>query len=80
LAQARASPAAGINLDHRYVDRRLVEKARKAGLSIWTWTVDDEERFQELLALGVDSITTNWPERMIPMVQQHRNHHFGEQS
>jgi len=80
LSQARTANVAGININHHYVDQELVDAAKRSGLSIWTWTVDDENRFRKLLAIGVDSITTNWPERMIPMIQQHRNHHFGEQS
>ena len=78
LAQARLSPAAGLNLNYRYVNRELVERAHKSGLSIWTWTVDDGDLFQELLTLDVDSITTNWPEQMMPLMERHRNDNSGE--
>lgn len=65
LTGAEQSGAAGINIAHVFVDRTLVQQAHQKGLSIWTWTVDDEERVQELLEMGVDSITTNWPEQMM---------------
>ncbi|MFQ5419890.1 MAG: glycerophosphodiester phosphodiesterase, partial [Anaerolineae bacterium] len=46
-----------------------VQQAHQKGLSVWAWTVDDEDRVQELLEMGVDSITTNWPGQMMPVIQ-----------
>ena len=67
LAVAEQIHAAGINIAHIFVKRDLVQQAHKQGISVWVWTVDDEERAQELLEIGVDSITTNWPEQMLPL-------------
>ncbi|RRD50208.1 glycerophosphodiester phosphodiesterase [Arachnia propionica] len=35
----------------------------EAGVRTTTWTVDDEAEFKRLLALGVDAIITNFPDR-----------------
>ena len=64
LAEARAVMPAGLNVYHEFVDEQLVDKAHAQGLWVWAWTVDNESRASELLDLGVDSITTNWPHRI----------------
>ncbi len=43
------------------LDRARVEKAHRAGLKIYVWTVDDMELARHLAAAGVDGITTNRP-------------------
>ena len=44
------------------VTRRFVDAAHEAGLLVYMWTVDDPGRMAELVALGVDGITTNKPD------------------
>ena len=61
--------AVAINVPHVLVDTGLVERARDAGIGVWTFTVDDEARVLELLDMGVASITTNWPARMLPLAR-----------
>jgi glycerophosphoryl diester phosphodiesterase len=51
----------GLNLAARYVDATMVACVHDSGAEIWTFTVDDQERVDFLLALGVDSVTTNRP-------------------
>jgi glycerophosphoryl diester phosphodiesterase len=70
FTQAELANPDGLNIDHRLVDRDLVAAAHRRGLSIWTWTVDDVDRFVELLRFGVDAVSTNWPERMMPLAQR----------
>lgn len=62
--------AVAINVPHRLVDFDLVEQAREAGIGVWTFTIDDEARFLDLMSIGVASVTTNWPDRMLPLVQR----------
>lgn len=57
-----------INVPHALVTTELVEHAHDAGIGLWTFTVDETDRFVALMELGADSITTNWPERMVPLV------------
>jgi glycerophosphoryl diester phosphodiesterase len=43
---------------------RLVEQAHAAGLKVNVWTVNMPEAIQMMLALGVDGIMTDFPERL----------------
>lgn len=58
--------ADGINgIDYHYFRFRehpeWVQQAHEKGMSVNVWTVDNEEDIREMLALGVDQITTNNP-------------------
>ena len=46
---------------HPIITPRLVNAARKVGVEVIAWTVDDAERMRELLAMGVDGICSNDP-------------------
>jgi glycerophosphoryl diester phosphodiesterase len=60
LAQvARYARAIGPN--HRLVTPRLVSAAHANGLAVHPYTVNDEARFEALLALGVDGVFTDRP-------------------
>ena len=60
--------AAGINLHHSLVEPAVVAHAEGVGLGVWVFTVDDGQRFAELLDMGVAAVTTNWPARMLAEV------------
>ncbi len=61
--------AVAINVPHPLVTIDLVEQAQDAGIGVWTFTIDDEARFISLMDMGVASLTTNWPERMLPLAR-----------
>ena len=61
--------ALGLNLHDSVVNSDLVASATKAGLGVWVFTVDDVKRVAELLDMGVTSVTTNWPARMLPLTR-----------
>ena len=44
------------------VDQALVDAARAHGLAVNVWTVDDPERMEQLVALGVTGLCTNVPD------------------
>lgn len=69
LAVAEQSGAAGINIAHVFANPLLIQQAHQMGLSVWVWTVDDKDRVRELLEIGVNSITTNWPEQIMPVLK-----------
>ena len=43
----------------------LVREARRAGVEVAAWTVDEEDRAAEALELGITRITTNQVERLL---------------
>jgi glycerophosphoryl diester phosphodiesterase len=51
----------GLNLPHGWADGPLVAGVHRLGGTIWVFTVDDQARADQLVAMGVDSITTNRP-------------------
>jgi glycerophosphoryl diester phosphodiesterase len=61
--------AVAINVPHTLVEANLVDQAHGAGIGVWAFTINDKPLFAELMDLGVDSITTNWPEQMLPLAR-----------
>ena len=52
----------GVDLDTRGpITAELVSKLKAAGLGVGVWTVDSPQRARELIAAGVEGITTNRP-------------------
>jgi len=46
---------------HHLVDERFVAVARRRGLGLHVWTIDDADEMRDLLDLGVDGIMTDRP-------------------
>lgn len=61
IARVEAHGFDAVNPQDLMVDASFVDRARRAGLAINVWTVDDPERMIALAELGVDSIMTNDP-------------------
>lgn len=61
LAKAKASGASVIGWNHKHVDAAVVARVHGAGLALWVYTVNDEARARQLVALGVDGIITDRP-------------------
>jgi glycerophosphoryl diester phosphodiesterase len=59
-----ATYAKGLGPNHRLVDARLVTLAHAKGLVVHPYTVNDEARMAELVALGVDGLFTDRPDRL----------------
>lgn len=47
----------------RLVDARFVEAAHARDLGVWVWTVNEVLEMRRLLALGVDALFSDYPER-----------------
>ncbi len=62
LAALEDAGARALWQEHRLVDRELVTSVHGAGGVVYAWTVDDAERMQGLLDLGVDGLCTNRPD------------------
>jgi glycerophosphoryl diester phosphodiesterase len=64
IERARRLGAEAINPWRGLVRRELVETAHQAGLAVYVFTVDEVAEMERLLALGVDGLFTNYPDRM----------------
>ena len=63
IARAKAAKLDGLDLNSAFpIDREFVRKVHRAGLKLYTWTVDDPEIAKQEVEAGVDGITTNRPE------------------
>ena len=60
----RYSRADGLHPDFAMVDEAYITRARKLGMPVRVWTVDDEADMRRLIALSVDSIITDVPDRL----------------
>jgi glycerophosphoryl diester phosphodiesterase len=56
-----------VSLDHRLVDRERVEEAHRAGLHVYTWSVNEPGDVTRVLKAGVDAICGDDP-RLIARV------------
>ena len=61
---ARAALADSVRPSWKYWSADLVKEVHDAGLTASTWTVNDEETMEYLVGLGIDSIGTNYPDRL----------------
>jgi glycerophosphoryl diester phosphodiesterase len=52
------------------VTASLIEEAHQNGLLISVWTVDRPEDMKRMMILGVDRITTNYPDRLVRMLTE----------
>jgi len=53
----------------RWVDGRVVAAAHARGLDVWVWTVNEPGEMRRLIALGVDAIFSDYPERFSGLVR-----------
>jgi len=50
---------------HTLITPQLMDEARKVGLQVIAWTVNEESRMRELQELGVNGIMSDYPERIV---------------
>ncbi len=56
----------------RVVSRRFVRAARRAGLPVAVWTVDEPAAMERLLAWGVRGLISDRPDLAVPVVRRWR--------
>jgi glycerophosphoryl diester phosphodiesterase len=52
------------------VTAELVAAAHRGGLEVHVWTINDEAAMRRMLALGVDGIMTDYPDKLIALLKQ----------
>jgi len=56
--------AVALNPAHTSLTLENVSKIKKAGFKLYPWTVNDPDAIAKIIALGVDGIITDFPERV----------------
>ena len=59
--------ATTLNVTSRIVSRKLINEVHKRAMGIWVWTVDDEVEMKKLIKMGIDGITSNYPEKLMAL-------------
>jgi glycerophosphoryl diester phosphodiesterase len=54
--------------DYRSVTESSVAEARRLGLKIGAWTVDEADAMRDLIALGIDALCTDRPDRLTALL------------
>ena len=55
----------------RDLDRAQLNEAKALGLRVIVWTVNDKQDMDDLIALGVDGIITDYPDRLRELTRRH---------
>lgn len=64
LIHQAAELGGALDLSGGIISPQLVKESHKRGIAVWAWTIDGEDRMQELAAMGIDAITSNYPEKL----------------
>jgi len=56
--------AYSVNVWAGSISRELVDDARRRGIRVFVWTVDDRDDIERMRSLGVDGICSNYPDRL----------------
>lgn len=59
----------GIDFHHMTLNRARVRKAHRLGLEVNCWTVNDEKTARRMINIGVDQITTDYPEMVRNLIK-----------
>ncbi len=65
LDVARDLDCEAVSLNHSLVSARAVERARRRGLRVYAWTVDEEDDLARMAAAGVDAVCSDNPARVL---------------
>jgi glycerophosphoryl diester phosphodiesterase len=70
IRRACKGKLAALNVSFRCVTHELIRRAHLRALPVWTWTVDDEADMERLMQMGVDAMYTNWPGRLLKVMER----------
>jgi glycerophosphoryl diester phosphodiesterase len=54
------------------VTPEFLAEAAKRGMKVVTWTVDEPEDLQRMIDLKVDAIITNYPDRLLKLLEENK--------
>jgi glycerophosphoryl diester phosphodiesterase len=59
-----------LGIEHRVLDAGVIAAARRSGLKVAAWTVDEESDIHRVLALGADVVITDRPDLALRLRRQ----------
>jgi glycerophosphoryl diester phosphodiesterase len=68
VALVRAADCAIYCPSYEFLDRDVIQQSQAAGLRVVPWTVNDPEHMKRLLDWGINGITTDYPDRLAPLL------------
>jgi glycerophosphoryl diester phosphodiesterase len=70
IVTAKSFNSVALHPPFRIVDQSLVERTHANGLNLNAWTVNEIPDMERMVALGLDTITTNYPDRLVKVLGQ----------
>ncbi|HVB35324.1 MAG TPA: glycerophosphodiester phosphodiesterase family protein [Patescibacteria group bacterium] len=67
---AKQAGAALLAPHRKRITATLVAQAHRGGFGVVTWTVNGRREMRKMLAMGVDGIMTNWPDRLTELLAE----------
>lgn len=64
------SDFAGVNHNHKYISKKLVERLHGRGQKVMTWTVNSEAEMERMIRCGVDGIITDKPDLLKQVINR----------
>ena len=61
-----------VDLNSQILSNEIIAELHRRGICIWCWTVDSPAYMDALMRWQVDGITTNRPDRLVPLVERAR--------
>jgi glycerophosphoryl diester phosphodiesterase len=69
IATAQQTGVDELGILYKIVTPAMIESAHKCNLLFSVWTVDQPEDMQRMIDLGVDCITSNYPDRLLQLLK-----------
>lgn len=51
------------------INEEIARDCRRSGLALYAWTVDSEQEMRRLIALGLDGVCTNFPDKTVALLR-----------
>ena len=64
--------ADGLGLEYHSIDEEIVKDCHKENLEINAWTVNEIEDIERMIKLGVDIISSNYPNRVLEILKKRK--------
>lgn len=69
---SKLSAVDAVSMNYLFVNQSVVNTVHSNGKQIFVWTVDNTDDMQQMIAMGVDNIITNRPDRAVELVYSNK--------